>query len=60
MEGSEMMTRKDFESIAQVVNKLPLSFHDTLLVARALIPVLKEGNPAFQAERFEAACMKER
>ena len=58
------MTKKDYERIAEVINKvLWMDAVDPLTASKfifGLAASLKDDNPRFDAERFYAACTKEK
>lgn len=57
-----MMTRKDFEAIAEAIAKEadlardPSNFFQTRMVASAVAGALSASNPRFDREKFMEAC----
>lgn len=50
------MTKKDFELIARTIARLPLAPQDIGIIADDFADALRSTNPAFNKDRFLAAC----
>jgi hypothetical protein len=50
------MTRKDYIKIAAAIEDVDTTHHEKWVFSNALADILKEDNPAFDRERFLAAC----
>ena len=53
------MSRKDFIAIARAIHENIVSVEQREVLARAIMPALRESNPRFDSGRFIAAAVGE-